>query len=126
MAADGESGGYAVLNLDRVQEKIESLDFGKATKKEMFKSFKLRLDTFSNDILFFNEPFTPVSITGADCELNCKHCEKHYLRHMLDGSGGKLEHAVGSLAKRGRSGVLISGGSKLDGSVPTYELSGRI
>ena len=65
--------GYAGLDLDRVHERIESLDLGKATKKEMFKSFKLRVDTFSNDILFFNEPFTPVSITGNDCELNCKH-----------------------------------------------------
>ncbi len=126
MAVDGESGGHGGIDLDRVQEKIENLDFSKATKKEMFKSFKLRLDSFSNNILFFNEPFTPVSITGTDCELNCKHCEKHYLQHMLDASGDKLEHAVGSLAKRGRSGVLISGGSKLDGSVPTYELSDRI
>lgn len=128
MAVGGESGGHAGLDLDldRVQEKIENLDFDKATKKEMLKSFKLRLDSFSNNIRFFNEPFTPVSITGTDCELNCKHCEKHYLQHMLDASGDKLEPAVRSLVKRGRSGVLISGGSKLDGSVPTYELSGNI
>ncbi|MGP8322763.1 MAG: hypothetical protein ACT6FG_02055 [Methanosarcinaceae archaeon] len=83
MAVDGESGGHAVLDIDRVQEKIESLDFGKATKKEMLMSFKLRLDSFSNDILFFNEPFTPVSITGTDCELNCKHCEKHWDQFLL-------------------------------------------
>jgi len=92
----------------------------------MLRSFKIRLDSFSNTILFFNEPFTPVSVTGTDCELNCKHCEKHYLEHMLDGSGGKLRAAVVNLAKRGRSGVLLSGGSKLDGSVPTYELSDEI
>ena len=100
MAADGASGGHVVLDLDRVQEKIENLDFDKATKKEMLKSFRLRLDSFSNDIRFFNEPFTPVSITGTDCELNCKHCEKHYLQHMLDASGDKLEPAVGSLGER--------------------------
>ena len=112
--------------LDRVLEKIKGLDISDAAKKEMLRSFKIRLDSFSNNILFFNEPFTPVSVTGTDCELNCKHCEKHYLEHMLDGSGGKLHAAVVNIAKRGRSGVLLSGGSKLDGSVPTYELSDEI
>ena len=123
MGADEDHSGVV---LERVQKKIESLDFDKSIKKDMLKSFKLRLDTFSNDVLFFNEPFTPVSITGTDCELNCKHCEKHYLKHMLDASGDKLDVAIGSIAKRGHSGVLISGGSKLDGSVATYELSGNI
>jgi uncharacterized radical SAM superfamily protein len=114
------------VHFDRVQEKIKGLDISEAAKKEMLRSFKIRLDSFSNNILFFNEPFTPVSVTGNECELNCKHCEKHYLEHMLDGSGGKLRAAVVNLAKKGRSGVLLSGGSKLDGSVPTYELSDEI
>lgn len=114
------------VHFDRVQEKIKGLDISEAAKKEMLRSFKIRLDSFSNNILFFNEPFTPVSVTGTECELNCKHCEKHYLEHMLDGSGGKLRAAVVNLAKKGRSGVLLSGGSKLDGSVPTYELSDEI
>jgi uncharacterized radical SAM superfamily protein len=114
------------VHFDRVQEKIKGLDISEAAKKEMLRSFKIRLYSFSNKILFFNEPFTPVSVTGTECELNCKHCEKHYLEHMLDGSGGKLRAAVVNLAKKGRSGVLLSGGSKLDGSVPTYELSDEI
>lgn len=118
------SGGG--VDIDRVLEKIKGLDISEAAKKEMLRSFTIRLDSFSNKILFFNEPFTPVSVTGTDCELNCKHCEKHYLEHMLDGSGGKLRAAVVDLAKRGRSGVLLSGGSKLDGSVPTYEFSDEI
>jgi len=112
--------------LDRVLEKIKGLDISEAAKKEMLRSFKIRLDSFSNTILFFNEPFTPVSVTGTDCELNCKHCEKHYLEHMRNGSGGKLRNAVVDLARRGQRGVLLSGGSKLDGSVPTYELSDEI
>ena len=114
------------VDIDLVLEKIKGLDISEAAKKEMLGSFKIRLDSFSNNILFFNEPFTPVSVTGTDCELNCKHCEKHYLEHMRNGSGGKLRAAVVNLAKRGRSGVLLSGGSKLDGSVPTYELSDEI
>ena len=114
------------VDIDHVLEKIKGLGISEAAKKEMLRSFKIRLESFSNTILFFNEPFTPVSVTGTDCELNCKHCEKHYLEHMLDGSGGKLGAAVLNLAKRGRSGVLLSGGSKLDGSVPTYEHSDKI
>ena len=114
------------VDIDHVLEKIKGLDISEAAKKEMLRSFKIRLDSFSNTILFFNEPFTPVSVTGTNCELNCKHCEKHYLEHMRNGSGGKLRDAVVDLAKRGRSGVLLSGGSKLDGSVPTYELSDEI
>lgn len=115
-----------VVDIDRVMKKINGLNISEAVKKEMLRSFKIRLDSFSNHILFFNEPFTPVSVTGIECELNCKHCEKHYLKHMLDGSDGKLRAAVVNLAERGRSGVLLSGGSKLDGSVPTYELSDEI
>lgn len=114
------------VDIDRVLDKIKGLDISNSAKKEILRSFKIRLDSFSNKILFFNEPFTPVSVTGTDCELNCKHCEKHYLKHMRNGSGDKLRATVVDLAKRGRSGVLLSGGSKLDGSVPTYELSDEI
>jgi len=112
--------------LDLAQKKIDELPFSESTKKEILKSFHLRQNTFSNEILFFNEPFTPISLTGTDCELNCKHCEKHYLKHMVDGSCGRLRRAAESLARRGRKGILLSGGSRLDGSVPTYELSDEI
>ena len=112
--------------LDLAKKKIKELPFSESTKKEILKSFHLRLNTFSNEILFFNEPFTPVSITGTDCELNCKHCEKHYLKHMIDGSCGRLSNVAESLAREGGQGILLSGGSRLDGSVPTYELSDEI
>ncbi|MEA1944011.1 MAG: hypothetical protein U9N07_01520 [Euryarchaeota archaeon] len=119
-----EQDTAATLNLAR--KKIKELNFNGKTKKAILKSFKLRLNTFSSDILFFNEPFTPISVTGTDCELNCKHCEKHYLKHMIDGSHGKLRDAAENLARQGRNGILLSGGSKLDGSVPTYEFSDEI
>ena len=112
--------------LDLAKKEIVELPFSESTKKDILKSFHLRLSTFSNEILFFNEPFTPISVTGTDCELNCKHCEKHYLKHMIDGSCGRLHAAAESLARQGRKGILISGGSRLDGSVPTYELSDEI
>ncbi|HIE32378.1 MAG TPA: hypothetical protein EYP67_08420 [Methanosarcinales archaeon] len=117
---------YTSTTPDLAQKKINELHFSESTKKEMLRSFNLRLSAFSDEILFFNEPFTPISITGMNCELNCRHCEKHYLKHMLDGSHGRLRTAAEKLARDGRSGILLSGGSKLDGSVPTYELSDAI
>ena len=112
--------------LDLAQKNIVELPFSESTKKEILELFHLRLSAFSNEILFYNEPFTPISITGTDCELNCKHCEKHYLEHMIDGSCGRLRAAAESLAREGRKGILLSGGSRLDGSVPTYEFSDEI
>ncbi|MBN2488331.1 MAG: hypothetical protein JXA98_04825 [Methanosarcinaceae archaeon] len=110
----------------RALEKIEELDLSKTTKKEMSRSFEVRLDSFSDGIVFYRSPFTPVSVTGTGCELNCKHCEKHYLKHMLDASHGKLSAIAHNLAVRGHRGILLSGGSRTDGSVPTYEISDEI
>ncbi len=102
---------------------IDALEINAATKASMLRAFARRLELFGSDILFFNEPFTPVSLTGTRCALSCKHCNSHYLHHMLDGSGGKLETEAAKLADRGAQGILLSGGSAADGSVPTYEQS---
>ncbi len=102
---------------------IETLETDPNTKAAMLGAFERRLRLFGSDILFFNEPFTPVSLTGARCALSCKHCNSHYLRHMLDGSGRKLQTEAAKLADRGAQGILLSGGSTADGSVPTYEQS---
>jgi len=40
---------------------------------------------------------------------------------MLDGSPGKLYSQAANLANTGAKGILLSGGSSPDGSVPTYE-----
>ncbi|VVB95789.1 Radical SAM superfamily protein [uncultured archaeon] len=102
---------------------IDALETDATTKASMLRALARRLDLFGSDILFFNEPFTPVSLTGSRCALSCKHCNSHYLRHMLDGSGGKLQTEASKLANRGAKGILLSGGSAADGSVPTYEQS---
>jgi uncharacterized radical SAM superfamily protein len=110
-------------DLHRARTMIDALETDPDTKTSMLRGFERRLELFGSDILFFNEPFTPVSLTGTSCTLSCKHCNSHYLRHMLDGSGGKLEAEAAKLANRGARGILLSGGSAADGSVPTYELS---
>ncbi|MCZ7381682.1 MAG: hypothetical protein O8C64_08990 [Candidatus Methanoperedens sp.] len=113
-------------HLQCARSMIHALETDPDTKASMLMGFARRLELFGSDILFFNEPFTPVSLTGTRCALSCKHCNSHYLRHMLDGSGGKLEAEAAKLADRGAQGILLSGGSAADGSVPTYEQSDAI
>lgn len=63
--------------------------------------------------------FPAFSITGKGCELNCLHCNHHYLSAMVDVSDqddlfGKLL----KLSHEGGVGALISGGSDRGGVVP--------
>jgi uncharacterized radical SAM superfamily protein len=110
-------------HLQCARSMIRALETNPNTKASMLRGFERRLELFGRDILFFNEPFTPVSLTGTSCALSCKHCNSHYLSHMLNGSGGKLEAEAAKLAGKGAKGILLSGGSAADGSVPTYEQS---
>ena len=106
------------MHFDKYCAQIDSLNTDDTTKNAMHKSFTRRMELFGNDLLFFREPFTPISLTGNRCSLKCKHCDSHYLAHMLDGSNGKLRSCTHRLA--GANGILLSGGSLPDGSVPTY------
>jgi uncharacterized radical SAM superfamily protein len=108
-------------DLHRAKHMIDTLETDPDTKASMLKSFARRVELFGNDIFFFKEPFTPISLTGTRCSLECRHCNSHYLRHMLDGSDGKLRFEASKLADKGAKGILLSGGSAADGSVPTYE-----
>jgi uncharacterized radical SAM superfamily protein len=60
-----------------------------------------------------------VSVTGARCALNCKHCGKSILRAMAPAPTPEalLAEAKRAAAK-GAPGLLVSGGSLPDGSVP--------
>lgn len=100
---------------------IDSLEVEVATRTSMREAFERRVELFGSDIVFFKEPFTPVSLTGAKCNLKCKHCDSYYLNHMLDCSDGRLYSQACILKEKGANGILLSGGSKEDGSVPTYE-----
>ncbi len=111
------------FDLYHARTMIDALETDPDTRASMLGAFERRLELFGSEILFFNEPFTPVSLTGTGCALSCKHCNSHYLRHMLDGSGGKLEAEAEKLVNKGAKGILLSGGSTADGNVPTYEQS---
>lgn len=114
----------------------EKVDMALEMNKELFAedlpklqamATKLRQRYFGKRIAFYTKPYTPVSVTGTDCELSCKHCGKHYLGHMEKASSSKeIEKLLESLAASGIEGVVLSGGSKIDGSVPTYEKAAAI
>ncbi|HUS78825.1 MAG TPA: radical SAM protein [Patescibacteria group bacterium] len=63
--------------------------------------------------------FPSVSVTGANCGLNCKHCGGHYLGHMpnVDTPEKLREFSLKLEASEG-TGLLVSGGSTPDGKVP--------
>jgi len=108
------------FDLHRAENIINALKTDAPTKIDILKAFTRRIEIFGSDIEFFNEPFTPISLTGTQCSLKCKHCDSHYLQHMLDGSSGRLYPEALYLARKGARGILLSGGSAADGSVPTY------
>ena len=53
-----------------------------------------------------------ISLTGAQCALNCAHCGRHYLRHMIP-----IWEAADRVAETAPS-ALISGGCDAEGRVP--------
>jgi uncharacterized radical SAM superfamily protein len=108
-------------DLHQAKHMIDTLEIDADTKASMLKAFARRVELFGRGIYFFKEPFTPISLTGTRCSLACRHCNSNYLRHMLDGSDGKLRFEASKLADKGVKGILLSGGSAADGSVPTYE-----
>jgi lipoyl synthase len=63
--------------------------------------------------------FPTVSVTSSGCELNCKHCGGKVLKTMQAANTPEKLLAVATEMKQdGASGFLVSGGCRLDGSVP--------
>ncbi|MBI5014483.1 MAG: radical SAM protein [Deltaproteobacteria bacterium] len=79
--------------------------------------------------LFANrwDSFVTVSVTGAACALACEHCLGRLLTGMIPArSPGELGRLGRGLAKRGGSGVLLSGGCDEEGRVPLGPYLGAI
>lgn len=63
--------------------------------------------------------YPTVSITGGACALNCDHCQRHILNTMIPATTPEaLVSACQRLDAEGNIGVLLSGGSLPDGSLP--------
>jgi len=74
------------------------------------KAWQVRLAHFHKEIKFDNPLDTAViSLTGAQCALDCAHCGGHYLRGMQPIWQARVE---------GATSCLISGGYDASGRVP--------
>jgi uncharacterized radical SAM superfamily protein len=84
------------------------------------QALKTKLAKDSNFYACYPHPrFPTISITGDSCALRCKHCNGHYLKHMIHSSTPDvLRKTCFKLASGGARGVLISGGYNEDGYVP--------
>lgn len=63
--------------------------------------------------------FLPVSVTGSACALQCDHCQSKVLDGMISvRAGSDLFELARDLKAQGSDGLLVSGGSGRNGSVP--------
>ena len=71
-------------------------------------------------LAFFPGSYYPtISLTGRTCSLRCGYCAGKYLEGMIPVRGpGDLFPLARRLAKGGARGLLLSGGSDLEGRLP--------
>ncbi|MHA1268963.1 MAG: radical SAM protein [Candidatus Helarchaeota archaeon] len=99
-------------------------------------ALKLKLINFNRSLWFYapsllhysidqyhnsdQNQFIPISITGSKCYLQCDHCKSKILDSMYPAeSPAKLYSLVKDFVlNKNCNGILISGGSSLNGSVP--------
>jgi uncharacterized radical SAM superfamily protein len=87
-----------------------------------------KIDYFAPNILEYkmdkfkiktNNIFQSISITGKKCYLMCDHCKGKLLESMHHvNNSTELKNLGSKLTKDGCKGVLISGGSSKDGTLP--------
>ena len=62
--------------------------------------------------------FPSLSLSGLSCSLHCKHCNRVYLKDMIDvSSPEKLMEKCREVEERGAIGVLLSGGCTKKGEI---------
>ncbi len=73
------------------------------------------------------ESFAAVSVTGSGCRLGCEHCRGRLLEGMIPArDAGHLERIGEVLARRGASGLLLTGGCDEKGRVPLGPFLGAV
>jgi len=81
----------------------------------------------NKEITLYMRAFPPVSLTGGNCQLACKHCNRKYLQHMIPAeTPEKLFSTCKYIAGKGIKGVVLSGGSEPDGTIPLYMFADTI
>ena len=110
---EDESGKQATQFLLNCDEKTFSELLSTAWDVRQ-KNFESILNCF-----YPGKDFPAISITGTQCALQCKHCNKHYLSLMIQAeTPTKLWKVCKKLDDEGRIGCLISGGYNEQAMLP--------
>ncbi len=107
----------AILSLDSIPDEL------------LKTASRVRDRQLGREIRFYypKPRFPSVSVTGASCALRCKHCGGHYLAGMqaVD-TPSKLKEFCVKHEANGGVGVLVSGGSDVQGRVPLGRFYGAL
>lgn len=109
------AGGAELEKMLDVSRELSWKHFGKEIRFYAPGFVPYKFSKFSSSLTVFPS----ISVTGAFCALNCKHCKGRILKTMIPAlKPADLIDTCKSLHEKGCIGVLISGGCLPDGSVP--------
>ena len=105
-------------SLDEVLERSRELSWARHGRRALFYTPSF-LPSASSGRMKPRRSFISVSVTGYDCALQCDHCRGLLLRGMAPATTpAQLRELCLRLWEEGGLGLLVSGGSRADGSVP--------
>lgn len=113
----------SALEVWRMLEK----DLSKLLERGIFHPLTMNVYFYAPSFMFFKtkyfcsspEKFPTISVTGKGCVIKCKHCGGKVLKTMHPATTPeKLYSLCLKLRMEGARGCLISGGCRLNGSVP--------
>lgn len=116
-----ENSQYNLNDFSKIEDLFKELDRRKVFEQLIRKAEEITYKNFQKTIHCYypGKNFPPISVTGTWCALNCKHCKKHYLKHMISApTPSKLFEICLKLYEKGAKGFLISGGNTKNGYVP--------
>jgi uncharacterized radical SAM superfamily protein len=106
-------------------EEVKSWDFQALMDKARELSWEIhgrRLQFFIPGQMYYmgeRGKYPAISLTGTSCALNCDHCHRKILEGMIPAvEPESLQEVCLQLDVQGNTGVLLSGGSDMRGSLP--------
>ena len=106
-------------------EEVKSWDFSNLLDKAQSLSWEIhgrRIQCFIPGQMYYmgeRGRYPAISLTGTSCALNCDHCHRRLLEEMIPAlDPGTLQEVCKRLDEQGNTGILLSGGSDMQGTLP--------